>query len=119
MRWRRGLFRVWVLVSSIWIIGVAGAAIADWRDHPAPACATKATGGPWCSYRSSTDPYAGIATPVIPQPPPGYTLVGPGAAFTPWPYLWLALGVPTATLAMGVAIFWVLAGFHSEPKVGA
>jgi hypothetical protein len=36
IQWGRGLFRLWVVLSLIWLIGVGAFAYTDWRSHLMP-----------------------------------------------------------------------------------
>lgn len=36
MQWGRGLFRLWVLLSCLWLIVAGAVAVVDWRDHGTP-----------------------------------------------------------------------------------
>jgi hypothetical protein len=34
--WRRGLFRLWVVISVLWLVVAGTFATVDWRNHPMP-----------------------------------------------------------------------------------
>ncbi|MET3307921.1 hypothetical protein ABIE86_004486 [Bradyrhizobium diazoefficiens] len=36
MQWGRGIFRLWIVLSALWLIVAGAFATADWRDHPMP-----------------------------------------------------------------------------------
>lgn len=36
MQWGRGIFRLWIVVSALWLILAGAFAVADWREHPMP-----------------------------------------------------------------------------------
>jgi hypothetical protein len=105
LNWTRGLFRLWVLLSVLWIAGVAALASRDpWLVTSytrAPTaeeikdCNDK-TPGPWCK-----DSF--VAEPTALERAYEIRWYGVGA-----------FGAPIAVLLFGLAGRWVLAGFKRQ-----
>ena len=87
--WRRGLFRLWVVFSIGWIIGIGWSHRLD--------CAFGQYSAPWC-VGYGQDPY------VMEYAVRVHALV---------------FGVPALTLLAGLALIWVANGFRGErPNLG-
>ena len=105
LNWTRGLFRLWVLLSVLWIVGVTALAWSDpWRvtaygraptAEEVKGCNEK-TPGPWCKDWFVWEP-----------------TVQERAFHLRW-YGAAAFGVPFVVLLLGVSGRWVLAGFKSQ-----
>jgi hypothetical protein len=105
MNWKRGLLRLWIFATVIWIAGIGALAVIDWREylHRAPHIVD-----PFQPRQSNM-----AGTPVLPDdlrssgsttvPPPPYLL-----------YVVLALGLPACVLAIGTGGYWVAKGFSGE-----
>jgi hypothetical protein len=111
MRISRGLFRLWVVLSVLWISLVA---VHTWSTFPS-------------DVRLETDEEVGIRPNSLPPPPSGFVIDKP--RFDPTkPYqivrdaerrnaiqfaLMLAVAPPAFAFALGSALLWVVRGFGS------
>ncbi len=111
MNWRQGLFRLWLLFTVVWVLGVGAVATYEvysdpWRPirKQVTACQTPAKRGSWCDY----------------QPKPGsgelsdaqvFGLYEPPISITKT--LILAFSIPAALLIAALAIRWVVSGFST------
>lgn len=95
MNWRRGLFRLWITASVLWIVG--------WPVYIASTCA-----------RPSADPAHRL-----------YCRADFGQWFPalddfgPWEYATIAfydLAPPLAVLLAGWAATWIITGFRRQPN---
>jgi hypothetical protein len=85
MRWRRGLLRLWLAISAIWLAGVSGWAWWAWYFDPTRATAKSPEMSDW---------EVGLRW------------------MLPEQFLLLAATPPIATLIIGVTLAWVAAGFR-------
>jgi hypothetical protein len=103
MNWRRGLFRCWVALSILWIIGII---VVAWA---APTLISTTY------LRQPTADEVAKCNELAPsKPPPGFTLdmcAAPIVERSSW-YVAIALGFPLLALALGLSIRWVVAGFN-------
>jgi hypothetical protein len=103
MNLRRGLFRIWVVASLIWLIG--------WHWYVWATCETKhipfsSQGEPWKEYVKFC--YTGFGE--------WMTQV---QNFTFWDYASIAatgVGVPIAAFVIGFGLLWAADGFRSHPN---
>jgi hypothetical protein len=89
MNWSRGLFRLWLAASLLWMaLWIA----LDWRALATDFSCRFGSNGPWCEYPSK-DFYleGGLQDPSV----------------------WEALLIPPiATLLLGLVMGWVIKGFR-------
>jgi hypothetical protein len=114
---KRGLFRLWVLFSAIWLLFVGISTvqtITNWkaaRDRADAACYNNPTDGSWCKYQDppKTNPYYGIAQ-----------IMGADEAARdreiPFPIgsIVILFSVPVSVLLLGIGVMWVAAGFRKS-----
>lgn len=116
MNWRRGLIRLWALLSLVWIVSVTAYGISDWNYVrgwyevvPAPKSGTIVPPSDLPDKPKINDPFA----------KPDAT--GPWTKYQSKPapmrhsfptYLAFALIPPLGSFAVGWGIVWVLAGFR-------
>lgn len=103
MSWARGLFRLWIVLSVVWIggAGIASAmmwneaqfARSQWEKHQ-KECGTEQNPkpGPWCDFR-----------PVVSRPDPNAN----------WFYVGLPVVPPILLFALGWTTLWVVRGFRT------
>jgi hypothetical protein len=135
MNWRAGLFRIWILVSAVWIAAWAIWAIrfSEWKNWPATYEITDPSGLKFTVHaprgtsesdvvdfvRSSNEakkrqedcakkraPSCDYAVPL--GMPGEYTWLIPVIAF--------AVGGPLIVFCFGLACFWVASGFRQSPR---
>lgn len=125
MNWKRGLFRVWLLFSALWIAACVGLGIVTGRmleanrtyeiigpnnervDIVAPPTATNADVIAFYKQNQRPDCSKDKTGPWCDHP---VQLKMPGKQFPPF-LIYLALGVPIATFILGGSLYWALAGF--------
>lgn len=129
MNIRRGLIRLWVVSSAIWIAGVVAVAMHDpnMRDQGAGDGWEDASGsapnGPAPAFSIKRDAPPITFTPVAPHG--GYDddplVPDPRTAAQPYPFtsaIWkyasVALGAPLALFVFGAGACWVAIGFGSD-----
>jgi len=84
MNWRRGLFRVWIVLSVAWVIVIGYA-------DDLPCTFGVRLSAPWCAGYGR-DPYVWQYA---------------------WKVHLLAFGIPIAALVVGAGIGWALNGFRA------
>jgi hypothetical protein len=85
MNWQRGLLRLWLVLSVIWII------VVGWSENV--RCAFGALSVWWGCHGYGRDPYAWESA---------------------WPTHVVVFGVPLAILVIGACLFWAMNGFKSN-----
>jgi hypothetical protein len=110
MNWRRGLLRVWAVLSVFWVAAVGAAYFIDWRmteDTPPPvrACVL-ADQSMWLNGVHIAKPPAGLA---VGAPAPPCPIVQPPAA---WGWVVVAIGVPLLNIGFGAGVVWAVQGFR-------
>jgi hypothetical protein len=99
MNLRRGLFRLWLVGSALFVLAVAVVSYAPIK--------AEFEGVARNAYAPSTDEQiAAVLTNV--RPPSPWTSVGTAAA--------IALGIPLAVLALGASLVWAFSGFATKRK---
>ena len=88
MNWARGLWRLWVVTTVLWIVFWLW-----WRDVPCTWGFTYFGAKIWCG-----DPVVAI--------PPGYWLD------MPWNTFPLMFGVPILVLGLAYVVTWIAVGFR-------
>jgi hypothetical protein len=146
---RRGLIRLWIVSTTLWVVAVEGVAVQqDWpwwvtdqvvleppdpTFHDQPGLGVPVKGNPFSNDPHATDP-DWDALPVCPHWISGEKQ-GEGicresrrqiavywlasAGSAMWRNADLALGVPFAVLVLGCAAWWVAMGFRSGPGRGS
>jgi hypothetical protein len=117
MKIGRGLFRLWIVASLFWVIGL----LFTWS---AIDLSTE-----WCSYpivRGAAPPSEDDANPYSKYVPRDQTYATKPTwweerncvlwvrAQSPISFVWV-LGPPIATLLVGVLLLWVVRGFKASP----
>lgn len=107
MNWNRGLFRVWLLVSVLWILAIGTVATNDWlayRRQPVMASPS------FSEFAKKPDQ---VATPLKSfDPSKPYTIVGHAQASPSYVfYISLVFGVPALLWAVGIGLLWAAKGF--------
>jgi hypothetical protein len=104
MNWRRGLFRLWLLLSVLWGAAVCAYVYEAWWINPWRVvsqtdidCLSPNPPGPWCNYRPKTFSFEQAAAD-LPRPL--------------WVYVIAAVGLPAGSFAAALGIFWIMAGFR-------
>ena len=85
MNWTRGLFRAWLVLSALWLVGCIWA-----LDY---SCFLGAEGRPWCRW----------------------WVVSPLSQSTYVHRLLVGLAPPIGVLLIGFAVLWIGRGFRSKP----
>jgi hypothetical protein len=101
MNWRRGLFRLWIVGSALFVIAVAFVSYSDIKrqfDDAATIAAHQTASEP---VRELTDYEVGIGPP----PAPWKTL-GVWAS--------IAFGIPPVVLVLGSSLVWAFSGFAAK-----
>jgi hypothetical protein len=103
LRVARGLFRLWLVLSVLWIGGVG---VVTWREYP----------GDWVRICAEGErPSIGGCIPPL---PPGYTLRDVNFTQPFWEApaihrgIVLAVVPPAFVLALGSALIWTVRGFR-------
>jgi hypothetical protein len=118
MNWRAGLFRVWVVASTIWAVTILMWQISSlfWVVH-----ADDLLGKPWlpwwASLTSYVQPYADASLWARPGPFPVGTDLSPSNALIAarvGDILIEALSLPFLMLLAGFAVRWITAGFRKH-----
>lgn len=94
MNLRRGLFRLWILFSVLFVATTLIVAAISFRVELADAA----------FVGSSDDPYAGISEPANPPAPWTHLAI----------FILVAAGVPAAVLGCGLAMSWAASGFRRQ-----
>ena len=110
LRIARGLFRLWLVLSVLWIGGVG---VVTWRTFPVSELpsycdlpANERSEDVDCSWLGRVKSYLEHLDPRIP-----YWAFGPEREAT-WFAILLALAPPAFVLALGKALVWALRGFR-------
>lgn len=88
MNIRRGLFRVWLVCSVLYVTGVFAVGI--------PAI--------WNEFEDKADPFEELLVPLVPPQPWSKLAMVTGAAF----------GVPAVVFGLGMAYLWAFSGFRES-----
>lgn len=103
MNWKRGLLRVWVVTSAVWLILVgSNLAIDSSTSRQIERPPTEAEVGACMDYRPGPWCSADIVEAIRSWTMPGWS----AAVFT--------LAPPLLVLGLGLAITWVIRGFRSN-----
>jgi hypothetical protein len=110
MNWRRGLLRVWAVVSAVWIAAVGAAYFIDLRmteDVPPPvrACVLPDQ-SMWVNGVHIAKPPVGFVLQTTPSTCPS---AQPPA---PWGWIAIAVGLPLLNLGFGGGVVWAAQGFR-------
>ena len=96
MNWRRGLFRLWIVGTALFVLAVAFVSYTEIKEQFDAAAAIAAER----PNRPLTDAEVGIGGPA------------------PWTILamcaGIALGIPLAVLALGASLVWAFSGFAAK-----
>jgi hypothetical protein len=131
MNFRRGLFRIWIVLSTLWVLGI-GSFIAlntNWitsppAPAPKPAQEAKSLMPALDALMAQEEAQnASVGTPgkngIPPFPPNGGMVVSneqPAPESNPIPWktdLALIFGPPLVFYLLGSALLWIIAGFRS------
>jgi hypothetical protein len=105
MRWGRGLFRLWVVVSVFWLVAAGAFAAVDWRDHPMPI-------PPEFCKHIEPDRVAGCEK--------GQTSGREEVTTRRQITIAVVIAPPLVLLIIGLAMWWVMIGFRpSQPVTSA
>ena len=92
MNWRRGLFRLWIVGSVLFVIAVAVISYSEIKaEFEAAKLLTQADLGDFAA--------------LVPAPYP-WTILGIWAS--------IAVGIPLAVLALGASLVWAFSGFAAK-----
>ena len=109
MNWQRGLFRVWIALSSAWVT------LIGWITYEAVLkpryLAHKASE---CAEAREVDPTLGNVFDCFADVPNIFADIVPLGPEI-WPYLVLAVAPPVAIFAVGLMAKWILSGFKGPP----
>ena len=94
MNLRRGMLRLWTVLSIIWIIAVGVHACSVWPEHADWGTAYRALA--WSDWLTERE----------------MRLSQLEARLVIWPHLEWALGPPVVVLIAGIALGWAAAGFR-------
>jgi hypothetical protein len=127
MNWRRGLFRLWIVGSALFVLAVAFVSYSDIRaqfDRPVPnkIFEVKRPDGRTFDVKAP-DMQSAIA--IVKALPEGFVLDKPelsdadvGLAPDPWLSLGrvaaIGFGVPLVALVLGSALVWAFSGFAAK-----
>ena len=128
MRWRRGFFRLWVVLSLMWVAGISWVNTSDYRSYHnvSEQYILPSEFGlvpHWCGLHGipSEDKSDWSEFPLASEPPTWAQSPANGTVpCMPPPTLWGSLNVwltlaPTAILlAIGYTIAWIIRGFARE-----
>jgi hypothetical protein len=101
MNWRRGSFRVWILLSGIWCAGAAGYAYLEYRNFEEPVVS-----GPIPEECKEAKDFIPLSC-VYPLRSSRQDRI------SAWVYIGLGLGGPLVVLGLGAGVGWILSGFKS------
>ena len=101
MLWRRGLFRLWVVISVLWLIVAGAFATMDWRNHQMPIEP---------QYCKEIEPPERVANCEKSQAE-GRVEVASRRQIT----VAVVFAPPLVTLVLGLALWWVEIGFRPRP----
>src|SRR5262245_51044184 len=104
MNWRRGLFRLWIVGSVLFVIAVAYFSYSEIKrqfDDAALIAANQAAMAASLPVKSRTDYEVGIGPPPAP-----WATLGRWAA--------IAFGIPLAVLVLGASLVWAFSGFAAK-----
>ena len=126
MNWGRGLFRLWVILSLLWIAGLSAIFIAD--EHLLEANKTYEVEGRFKERYEVVAPPNASQEAVIAFAQQNARIDCSESKRGPWcdhpvklqmpreeiklTAIYLAFGVPAAALLVGYGLFWALSGFR-------
>jgi hypothetical protein len=126
VNWGRGLFRLWVIFSALWIAICAAIVVIEARlldptktyeiegrskeryDVVAPASATELEAVAFAEKNRRTDCTEGKTGPWCSYPVKLYMPHNP----IDWFFVYLGLGLPVMVLILGVGLSWAFSGFR-------
>jgi hypothetical protein len=104
MNWRRGLFRLWIVGTALFVIAIAFISYSEIKgqfDDAATIAAHQAAQAASQPVDGLTDYEVGIG------PPPA-----PWATLGTWASI--AFGIPLAVLVLGASLVWAFSGFAAK-----
>ena len=108
MNWRRGLVRVWVVFSAVWVLASGGYELSRWvvysneARRTYPECVVATPPSPWCSDWTQFPPYDPFSQFIDGLPRRPDIFIGVGLIVLP----------PIMLLVCGAALGWVGSGFR-------
>ena len=108
MNWRRGLVRVWVVLSAVWVLASGGYELNRWVAYSnevrrmSPECVVATPPSPWCSDWTQFAPYNPYDKFIDGFPRRPDIFIGVGLIVLP----------PFVLLVCGVVLGWVGSGFR-------
>jgi hypothetical protein len=113
MNWRRGLFRLWIVGSALFVIAIAFISYGDIKEKfNNEMFEVQLEDGRTFQVRA---PDMETATAKVRAQPEGFIIEEPPS---PWTTLemWagIALGIPLAVLALGAFLMWAFSGFAAK-----
>lgn len=105
MNWKRGLLRLWVIISLLWLVAATGASLMVFSKQRQLTVAEIAERREQCEETRPTDIFCRmvpIETVTVWQLPP-------------WPVLAGVASVPVVLFVLGAAGYWVARGFKAHP----
>jgi hypothetical protein len=112
MNLRRGLFRLWIVGSALWVLAVAFVSYSDIAEEfeDAASVILLPVPDPEVIKRFQEGTLKPVSDPTLikrlERTPSPWTSLGQGAA--------IALGIPLAVLALGSSLLWALSGLAAE-----
>jgi hypothetical protein len=106
MNWRRGLFRLWIVGSALFVIAVAFVSYSEIKEEfeDAASASASVTDRP-VTRQDSVDPWAEFS----PRRPVTDPALIKRLNRTPNP--WATLGIPLVVLVLGASLVWAFSGF--------
>ena len=118
MNWRRGLFRLWIVGTALFVLAVAFISYGDIKEEfeDAAAASASVTDQP-VTKQDSVDPWAEFR--IAPKPVTDPALI---KRLERMPNPWASLGraatiafvIPLAALVLGSSLVWAFSGFAAK-----
>ena len=121
MNLRRGLFRLWIIGSALFVLAVAFVGYSGIKEQFTAVASTFEVQLPDGRTFEVQAPDMQTATAMVKTLPENFVPDKPLRAMpNPWATLgmWasIAFGIPLAVLALGSSLLWALSGFAAERK---
>jgi hypothetical protein len=118
MNWRRGLFRLWIVGTALFVLAVAFVSYTDIKEEFEDAASASApVTDREVTNQDSVDPWAEFRIPGRPVTDPAL-IKRLERTPNPWASLGraaaIAFGIPLVVLVLGASLVWAFSGFAAK-----